>query len=84
MAAIKCMPNEHHEPTIYFTAMWLQAFNKELILERLDLVEEFILDSYHRFKDSEFDDVLKPEIECINDFLESEIAREFCYKFTDD
>ena len=62
---------EHYDPSVYFTAMWLQTFNKELILEHLDKVEEYIRESYLRF------------IDCIENFLQYEKFRKIAYKFTD-
>ena len=75
---------EHYEPSVYFTAMWLQTFNKELILERLDNVEEYIRKSYLSFIDSKYNDLLKSELDSIANFLEYEQTRKIAYKFTDD
>lgn len=74
---------EHYDPSVYFTAMWLQTFNKELILERLDKVEEYIRESYLRFIDSKFNNVLQSELDCIENFLQYEKFRKIAYKFTD-
>ena len=78
------MPAEHSGPSVYFTAMWLQKFNKELILERLDLVEEYINEAYIRFSDSKFNNLLHSEMDCITHFLENECLNNPQYKFTDD
>ncbi len=78
------MPAEHSGPSVYFTAMWLQKFNKELILERLDLVEEYINEAYIRFSDSKFNNLHQSEMDCITQFLENEHLKKTQYKFTDD
>ena len=78
------MPAEHSGPSVYFTAMWLQKFNKELVLERLDLVEEYINEAYIRFNDSKFNNLLHSEIDCITHFLQNECLNNPQYKFTDD
>lgn len=78
------LPAEHSGPSVYFTAMWLQIFNKELILERLDLVEGYINEAYLRFSDSKFNNTLKSEMDCITHFLENEHTKNIQYKFTDD
>jgi hypothetical protein len=74
---------EHYNPSVYFTALWLQMFNKELILERLDKVEEYINESYSRFIDSKHNNVLESELACIERFLIYEKLRKIHYKFTD-
>lgn len=70
-------------PSVYFTALWLQCFNKELVLERLDLVEEYIQESYVRFIDSDFNHVERSELDCIELYLNAEREKAHKFKFTD-
>lgn len=74
---------QDRHPSVYFTALWLQCFNKELVFERLDLVEEYIQESNDRFIGGIFDDEQASELDCIERFLESEKSRNTQYIFTD-
>lgn len=84
MSTLVKMPVEQSGPSVYFTAMWLQKFNKELILECLDLVEKYISEAYLRFIDSEFNNLRESEMDSITHFLENEYLKKTQYKFTDD
>lgn len=77
------IPIEHKDPSIYFTALWLQTFNPELNFERLDLVEEYIRSAYLNFLDSKYDNVLKSEIECIESYLSNQKSKKVTYIFSD-
>lgn len=70
-------------PSVYFTALWLQCFNKELVLERLDLVEEYIQESYARFFESDFNNVERSELDCIELYLAAEKKKAHQFMFTD-
>lgn len=83
MSTVNNTPQQAQHPSVYFTALWLQCFNKELVLERLDLVEEYIQKSYARFIGSDFDDEQASELDCIERFLESEKSKNIQYIFTD-
>lgn len=76
-------PLANDYPSIYFTALWLQIFNKELILERMDLVEEYINESYRRFIASSFNDFSISELDSISNFLSNEDHEALCYRFID-
>lgn len=71
-------------PSVYFTALWLKCFNKDLVLERLDLVESHIQESYARFIDSDFNHEKRSELDCIELYLEAERKNAQPIKFTDD
>ena len=71
-------------PSVYFTALWLQCFNKNLVLERLDLVEEYIQASYTRFVESDFNDEESSELDCIELYLAAEKQKAHQFKLTDD
>lgn len=71
-------------PSVYFTALWLQCFNKNLVLERLDLVEEYIQESYTRFVKSDFNDLESSELDCIELYLAAEKQKVHQFKLTDD
>ncbi|MEC6128076.1 hypothetical protein [Acinetobacter ursingii] len=71
-------------PSVYFTALWLQCFNKNLVLERLDLVEEYIQESYTRFVKSDFNDLESSELDCIELYLAAEKQKAHQFKLTDD
>ena len=71
-------------PSVYFTALWLQCFNKNLVLERLDLVEEYIQESYTRFVESDFNDEESSELDCIELYLAAEKQKAHQFKLTDD
>lgn len=71
-------------PSVYFTALWLQCFNKNLVLERLDLVEEYIQESYTRFVKSDFNDLESSVLDCIELYLAAEKQKAHQFKLTDD
>lgn len=71
-------------PSVYFTAIWLQYFNPDLILERMDLVEAYICDSYGRFIQSEFNSAERSELDCIEQYFSAEKTKNIQFKFTDD
>ena len=71
-------------PSVYFTALGLQCFNKNLVLERLDLVEEYIQESYTRFVESDFNDEESSELDCIELYLAAEKQKAHQFKLTDD
>lgn len=71
-------------PSVYFTAIWLQYFNPDLILERMDLVEAYIFDSYGRFIKSEFNSKESSELDCIEQYLSVEKTKNIQFKLTDD
>ena len=71
-------------PSVYFTALWLQCFNKNLVLERLVLVEEYIQESYTRFVESDFNDEESSELDCIELYLAAEKQKAHQFKLTDD
>lgn len=71
-------------PSVYFTALWLHCFNKNLVLERLDLVEEYIQESYTRFVKSDFNDEESSELDCIELYLAAEKQKAHQLKLTDD
>lgn len=74
---------ENDYPSIYFTALWLKTFNKELIFERMDLVEEYINESYRRFMASSYNDYSISELDSISNFLSNENHQALCYRFID-
>ena len=71
-------------PSVYFTALWLHCFNKNLVLERLDLVEEYIQESYTRFIESDFNHEKSSELDCIELYLAAEKQKAHQFKLTDD
>ena len=71
-------------PSVYFTTLWLYCFIKNLVLERLDLVEEYIQESYTRFVESDFNDEESSELDCIELYLAAEKQKAHQFKLTDD
>lgn len=72
------------QPSVYFTTLWLQCFNPDLILERLDLVEAYINESYARFIQSKFNSYESSELDCIERYLAAERKDAQPIKLTDD
>lgn len=84
MTTLKKTSEQVQYPSVYFTALWLQCFNKNLVLERLDLVEEYIQESYTRFVESDFNDEESSELDCIELYLAAEKQKAHQFKLTDD
>ena len=84
MTTLKKTSEPVQYPSVYFTALWLQCFNKNLVLERLDLVEEYIQESYARFIESDFNHEERSELDCIELYLTAEKKKSHQFKFTDD